>query len=173
MVIFFLADTVNFLNLPCGPHCQNLVPSCAPYHHHPYIFPSFPSFLPSVSLHFSCSSRWAYGHDFWYVDVSWWPSLGPQPLDLRTWFSVSKSIPLALTGPHGQHASSILCHGVVYHGFMPRLCTGTFWTDMVQTQTDRQTDETSFVKLPADDGSIHENKYKSRSLLSGKGTGQM
>ncbi len=149
-MIFFLADrhwlTVNFLNLPCGPHCQNLGPSCAPYHH--YIFPSCPSFLAS----FLPSGRVSH-------------SLLPQPLDLRTWFSVSKSTPLAVTGPHGQHASSILCHGVVYHGFMPRLCTGTFWTDTVQTQTDRQTDETSFVKLPADDRGIHENKDKSCSLL--------
>ena len=29
--------------------------------------------LPSVSHRLSCSSRWAYGHDFWYVGVSWWP----------------------------------------------------------------------------------------------------
>ena len=29
----------------------------------------FLAFLPYVSLHPSCSSRWTYGHDFWYVDA--------------------------------------------------------------------------------------------------------
>ncbi len=59
-------------------------------YNNPYIFPSF----PSVCGHLSCSSRWAYGHDFWYVGVSY--------------ISVSKSTPLAVTGPHGQRASFII-----------------------------------------------------------------
>ena len=80
--------------------------SCRPTYHHNYIFPSF----PSVSLHLSCHSRLTYGHDFWYVKV-----LEPEHRTIArcevcaciymTYISVSKSTPLAVTGPHGQLAS--------------------------------------------------------------------
>ncbi len=47
------------------------------------------SSFPSVCIHLSCSSQWAYGHDFWYI----------------TYILASKSTPLAVTNPHGQLAS--------------------------------------------------------------------
>ncbi len=58
-----------------GPHYYTLI-----------IIIYFLAFLPSVSLHLSCSSRWAY----------------------ITYISVSKSTPLAVTGPNGQLASRLL-----------------------------------------------------------------
>ncbi len=67
--------------------------------HYHYLFPSFPSFLPSFRL---------------------WHGLLLQPLGLGTWcevflsmyityIPVSKSTPLAVTGPHGQLASNQNC----------------------------------------------------------------
>ena len=49
----------------------------------------FLAFLPSVCLRLSCSSRWTYGYDFWYI----------------TCISVSMPTPWAVAGPNGQLAS--------------------------------------------------------------------
>ncbi len=91
---------------------------------YPYIFPSFPSFLPSVSLHLSCSNQWAYGPEFWLPRSTSLPE--PKHCAIArckvcasmyiTYISVSKSTPLTVTGPNGQLASSLFSDLIIFLG---------------------------------------------------------
>ncbi len=60
------------------------------------------NFLPSMCGHLSCSSRWTYGHDL----------LRQGEPGTSQYISVSKSTPLAVTGPYGQLASTELANFV-------------------------------------------------------------
>ncbi len=94
---------------------------------YPYIFPSFPSFLPSVSLHLSCSNQWAYGPEFWLPRSTSLPE--PKHCAIArckvcasmyiTYISVSKSTPLTVTGPNGQLASLLFSNKIVIVKFGP------------------------------------------------------
>ena len=92
-----------FWTVHWGKHLYTEKLPMIPNHH--YIFPSFPSFLPCVSLHLSCSSRWTYGHDFWYVDVS--PCFPNSILTTeRAWYYQCPN-PTIIVRQHDQGASII------------------------------------------------------------------
>ncbi len=91
--------------------CTMLMPT------HLYIFPSFPSFLPSFLPSVTRSPAEANG---------------PRGLSMYiTYISVSKSTPLAVTGPHGQLASSFIYHKLFLHFEL-------FWRKCQQKQWQEQ-----------------------------------
>ena len=90
----FRSPTRSHSSLPAVKRCDNVLI------HHVVIIIYFLAFLPGVCHTPSCRSQWTYGHYFWHDDGSCEVCASIY----IAYISVSKSRPLAVTGPHGQLA---------------------------------------------------------------------
>ncbi len=108
-----MSDTKKILLAPPGTQSTLLSIMSMTRDTHLYIFPSFPSILPSVCLHLSCQSRWTYGPEFWYGDgFSLW---------LANFWKI---------GVKGQRSGSEIHKNMPFRGrfWSQRLCVGLFRT---------------------------------------------